>query len=118
MQNFYLSVSTRHDRSPGQLTLVRILILLLAFANFLWIPSADSRVNKFAEESTRIWQSFPLILILVSLCLFEGITGSILPENPSEFHQSWKSLLSRIDTGVLELVWQSLTFVYNLAVSS
>ena len=85
MQIFYLSLIKTLQRSRTVDT-GKNSHPLLAFANFLWIPSADSRVNKFAEESTRVWQSFPLklILILVFLCLFEGITGSILPENPLE----------------------------------
>lgn len=47
-------------------------------------------VESVAPVSTRIWQSFSLILIVVSPCVFKGITGNSLPENPPEFHQLWE----------------------------
>lgn len=59
------------------------------------LPASDSfpgshlqvRVRITVESgrslSTRIWQVFPLILILVFPWLFEGITGISLLENPS-----------------------------------
>lgn len=54
---------------------------LLAFASSPRIPSAGSRASSFKEKSvapvsTRIWQGFPLILVLVSPRLFKVVTGS------------------------------------------
>ena len=66
--------------------------LLLASASFLRIPSAVSpepvgvKVETVALVTTRIWQHFPLILILVSPWLFKWMRGSSLLKNPSEFY--------------------------------
>ena len=69
-----------------------------ASASFPRIPSSDSGVSGFKIQtvaliSTRIWQGFLLILILVSPWLFKGIIGSSLLENPSESCQLWEGLI-------------------------
>lgn len=57
-------------------------------ASFLMVPSRGSRVGckvgSVTPVSTRIWQGFPFISILISPWLFKGMTGGNLPENPSE----------------------------------
>ena len=58
----------------------------LVSASFPRIPSAGSGVSRFKVDSvnlvsTRLWQGFPLILILVSPWLFKAITGNSLLEN-------------------------------------
>ena len=50
----------------------------------------EFKVERVVLVSARIWWGFQLILILVSLWLFKGITGSSLPENPSESCQLWE----------------------------
>ena len=98
-------------RDLRQLTLVRILTLcwfLPVFPGSHLQAPCRFKAENVASESTRIWQSFPLILILVLTWLFKGITGSSLSENPSESCQLrrgtiWR-LLSSVDMGVFELV--------------
>lgn len=43
------------------------------------------KVDSVAPVSTRIWQGFPLLLILVSPWLFKKITDNRLLENPLEY---------------------------------
>lgn len=56
------------------------------------------KVESVAPVSTRRWQDFPLILILVSSWFFKGHTDSSVPENPSVL-----SILEEIYMGALFL---------------
>ena len=53
------------------------------------------KVESVALVSTRIWQGFPLILILVHRWLFKGITGNSLPKNLLASHQLWEGPIWR-----------------------
>lgn len=88
-------ITTFLEKALGMLTLVRILCLhqlLSAFpGSHLQAPEqVGFKVEGVALISTRIWQGFPLIFILVSSWLFKGITSSSLPVNHSESHQPWE----------------------------
>lgn len=90
---FYLPLWTGHYRDGGKLAPVRILSRLLSV--FLgshvqgpkWVGFI---VESVALVSTRMWQGFPLILILLSHWLCKGITDSTSQENPWESHQHFR----------------------------
>lgn len=60
------------------------------FTTFFCSMRAGFKIENDAPVSTRIWQGFPLILLLVSPWLFKGISGSTLPEDISESCQLWE----------------------------
>lgn len=48
------------------------------------------KVKSIAPESASVWQSFSLILILISPWLFKDIADHAFAENPSEPCQLWE----------------------------
>ena len=115
---FYLPLLPWHCRDLRELTLVRILALHQLLAVFpgshLQAPEwVGFKVESVALVSARIWQDFPLILILVSPWIFKRIIGRHLPENFSQSFPSWEATTwgpSFEDRyGGAQLVWKDLT---------
>ena len=72
----------------------------------------EFKVESVAPVSTRTWQGFPLILILVSPWLFKGTAGRSLLESPWESFQLlegsiWGPPLG-VDTRAFELLLKNL----------